>query len=289
MEPVVAALVLVSATIHPVWNSLAKRDAHPEWVFLSLLVITTSLSGGHALIVGEDLSIGRAWPYPAYSAGGLALYGVALVLTLRRGDLSIYYPIVRSSPLFIVVVGFFVLGERYGPALLGGIALVLAGAFFLQYRRGARLLHDPLTLGLAVAAMAGTGIYSISDSRGVQLVEPMFMFFWSGLLAMPFYAGFLVLSHRGRTGGAVASYLGGWKAAPWRHAAVGVLAYASYLLLLTAYQMGGDVAAVTSVRQTSIPISVCLGGLYLKEAGMAPRLAWSLVLAAGIVVIIWSG
>jgi drug/metabolite transporter (DMT)-like permease len=288
MEPVVAVLVLVSATLHPIWNALAKRDQAPERVFFTLLMLTTAFAGGHALLVGEDLSIGRAWPYPLISAAGLALYGIALVLTLRRGDLSVYYPIIRSSPLFIVLVGVLLLGERYAISLLLGIALVLCGAFLLQYRPGARPLHDPPTLGLAVLGMAGSGTYSISDARGVQLVEPMFMFFWSGALALPVFAAFLWLLGQGRAEPAAAGLLNAWATRPWRHLAVGLLAYGSYLLLLTAYKLGGDVAAVTSVRQASIPISVLLGGLLLEESGLPARLAWSLLLAAGIVVIVLS-
>ena len=72
MEPTVAVLVLASATLHPIWNALVKRDESPERVFFSLLVLTTAFSGGHALLVGEDLSIGRAWPFPLISAAGLA-------------------------------------------------------------------------------------------------------------------------------------------------------------------------------------------------------------------------
>jgi drug/metabolite transporter (DMT)-like permease len=288
MEPTVAVLVLASATLHPIWNALVKGDESPERVFFSLLVLTTAFSGGHALLVGEDLSIGRAWPFPLISAAGLALYGIALVLTLRRGELSVYYPIIRASPLFIVLVGVSLLGERYSAGLLFGIALVLGGAFLLQYRPGARLLHDPVTLGLAVLAMAGSGTYSISDARGVQLVEPMYMFFWSGALALPVVAAFLWLIQRRRDQGAPARFAAGWATRPWRHLAVGVLAYGSYLMLLTAYKLGGNVAAVTSVRQASIPISVLLGGLLLAETGIPARFAWSLLLAAGIIVIILS-
>ena len=77
-----------------------------------------------------------------------------------------------------------------------------------------------------------------------------------------------------------------WRQRPGCHLAAGVIAYASYLMILTAYQLGGNVAAVTSVRQASIPISVLLGGLYLREASMGLRLLWSLVLAGGILIII---
>ena len=45
---------------------------------------------------------------------------------------------------------------------------------------------------------------------------------------------------------------------------------------------------LTSVRQTSIPISVLLGGMFLKEIGMGARLAWALVLSAGIAIVVLS-
>ncbi len=122
----VAALVLASAVLHPIWNALAKGDDHPEWVFFSLLILTSLRADIHGLLVGADLaSIVLVWPLALLSACGLWLYGTMLVLTLRRGDLSIYYPIIRSSPLFIVCVGFFVFGERYSATLQAGRILKL--------------------------------------------------------------------------------------------------------------------------------------------------------------------
>jgi len=69
----------------------------------------------------------------------------------------------------------------------------------------------------------------------------------------------------------------------------GVLAYSSYYLILLAYQLGGDVALVTSVRQASIPISVALGGLFLREGAIARRLLAAGLLALGIAVIAVGG
>jgi len=79
--------------------------------------------------------------------------------------------------------------------------------------------------------------------------------------------------------------LTGWVETPFRFAFAGVTAYASYYLILITFQMGANVAAVASVRQISIPISVLMGGLILKEARMTGRLAWSGLLALGIVLI----
>jgi len=51
----------------------------------------------------------------------------------------------------------------------------------------------------------------------------------------------------------------------------------------------GDVAAVTAVRQASIPLSVILGGVFLSEGSIVRRLIASLILALGIVLIVTGG
>lgn len=281
MEPFIVLLVLVSAALHPVWNASVKRDERPEGAMLAIIILTGLIAGGHALLAGYDLmAIGRVWPWLVLSGAGLTLYTTSLATMLKRGDLSAYYPIARSSPLFIVVVGFVVLGESYSAALLTGIALVLAGAFALQYRRGSHFLDDPLTLTFALLAMAGTGIYTIADSRIMQVVEPPVLLVWIQLLVAPAY----VLVFR-MTRGTVTG-LFAWTRRPLRYIGFAGVAYASYFLILWAFSQGGDAAAVASVRQASIPFSVLIGGLWLKERDMGMRLAASLVLGAGIVVIV---
>ena len=243
------------------------------------------LAGGHALVAGMDFAAAAAvWPLILVSWAGQMLYGSALIATLRRGDLSAYYPIIRSSPLFIVMFGVAVLGERYAWPLLAGVAMVLIGAFHLQYRRGVRLLDDPKTLAFAVLAMSGTGIYSLADARIVQVIDPPVSFFWVEVLCLP---GYVLLFHYIRPGQAVWRSLYTWRTEPLRYAGIGAIGYASYVLILTAYAIGGDVAAVTSVRQASIPLSVLIGGYFLREAQIGRRLAASLLLAAGIIVIIF--
>ena len=61
------------------------------------------------------------------------------------------------------------------------------------------------------------------------------------------------------------------------------------MLILFAFQAGGEVAVVSATRQVSIPISVLLGALVLKEQRLLPRLAWSLLLASGVALIIVGG
>ena len=188
MDPTVVVIVLASATLHPLWNAAVKDDDRPEGAFIGLVVMLLILAGAHSVIAGFDLTtIVHVWPLLALSCFGQLLYGTSLVMTFRRGDLSAYYPIIRSSPLFIVVVGVLFLDQAYTFPIIVGIVMVPIGAFALQYRRGFRLFDDPITLFFAVVALCGTGFYSIADSRAVQVVEPPVMLFWVEVFALPSY------------------------------------------------------------------------------------------------------
>lgn len=287
MAPAVALLVLASAALHPVWNLLLKRSGDPQLGYLAITA-TLGLAGlAHALAVGADLGAAFAvWPLILLSWGGQVLYGTCLTATLRRGDLSAYYPIVRASPVFVVVVSVLLLGQAYGAVTLAGIALAVAGGFLLLWRPGTRYLHDPGTLALALLAMSGTGIYSIADARLMETIAPPVLLFWVEALLLPVYAAL----HRLRRdavapAGATPPVL--VRAA--RLVLPGVIAYVSYVMILMAYQLGGEVAAVTAVRQASIPLSVLLGGVFLSEGALPRRLLASLVLALGIVLIVTTG
>lgn len=286
MELIVAAMVLLSAAIHPVWNLFLKQEPDTQLGYLGLTVILAVFGLTHALLSGADLwAIGAVIPLFLLSVCGQILYGTCLTATLDRGDLSAYYPIIRASPVFIVIVGVALLGYTYTWYVLLGILMAVAGGFLLLYRRGTHFLEDPRTLTLALLAMSGTGIYSIADSQLMQTLAPEVMLFWVETLLTPVYLA-LFLKRRTHT-----RYEDG------RHIAMrlsmlvvpGALAYASYYLILMAYQMGAEVAAVTSVRQASIPVSVMLGGFFLREGAVLRRLFAALLLTAGIVVIILLG
>jgi drug/metabolite transporter (DMT)-like permease len=287
MEPSVAALVLLSAVLHPLWNALIKRGAAPEASFMGLMVMIAVLSLATVVAIGADLMAAwKVWHLVLISTFGLVLYGSALVMTLQRGDLSAYYPIIRSSPVFIVVVSAVFFGQSYAVPVLLGIAMVMVGAFFVQYRPGARLLDDPGTLMISLLAMSSTGIYTISDAFAMRVVEPPVFLFWVMILFVPAYVTVMRA-----IGGPSLGWRGlfAWVRTPWRSVGTGLIAYASYSLILIAFAWGGEVAAVSSLRQASIPISVLIGGLWLKEVGLALRLAASLLLALGIVIIMLAG
>lgn len=284
MTLLVAAMVIASACIHPFWNLLIKGDqdrAASWWLFTIMLSV---IGGVVCLLRGADvMSISAVLPLLAMSIFGQYIYGLTLIRIYRHGDLSAYYPIVRASPVGVVILGFLFQGNSYGVLVLAGIALSVAGGFWLQKQPGRRLLDDPLTLLLAVTCMMSTAVYSIVDSQAVRIVAPEVLFFWvETSMVLGYLPAFWLLGEKGL----VVRAAGLMRARPFRHLAAGGLAYASYMLILVAYSYGGDVAAVTTVRQLSIPVSVLLGGMVLKEVLLGRRFAASLLLVCGIVLVI---
>lgn len=275
-------LVLASATLHPIWNLLVKKNADPQLGFLLLMAVAATCSLIHGLIAGVDFStVFTVLPVVALSVCGQLIYGTCLTATLTRGDLSTYYPIIRASPVFVVAASILLFGKSYSLLTLFGISLVVAGSFLLLYRRGSHYLDDPVTLLYALLALCGTGIYSLADAHVMQHIAPQVLAFTVDSAVLPF---FLILWLRKRSITRLQSDAT-FSFSPIYVLLPGVLCYLSYYLILVAYQLGGDVAVVTSLRQASIPISVALGGMFLREGAMTRRFVAASLLALGIIVI----
>lgn len=279
-------LVLASAALHPIWNLLVKKNRDPQLGFIVMIAVMAVGALVHGLLAGADFTAVRTvLPFVALSVLGQVLYGICLTATLSRGDLSKYYPIIRASPVVVVLASVLLLGASYSPVVLAGIGMAVAGSFLLLYRRGTNFLDDPVTLTFALLALVGTGIYSLADARLMETISPQVLVFVVDGLVLPFYVLWWL---RRRPAGS--SILVGIRAVSI-HQIIwpGVICYASYYFILVAYQLGGDVAAVTSLRQASIPISVALGGLFLREGAMVRRFFAASLLASGIVVIVLYG
>ncbi len=288
MELDVALLVFASALIHPLREFFIKGNRYPEGLTFSVIAMFGLISGVQLFITGDDpWAAAVVWPAVLISGVAVVLFYYCTISTLRDGDLSIYYPIIRSSPLFVVAAGFLLLGQRYSLQLLIGVVIVVVAAFLLQHRPGVRLLDQPKALAMALLGMSAHGALTLADAQALRVVTPTQFFFFLYLFVIP-VAGtmFAMTRPRGRTVGE--HLFAGWCATPGRYLLAGCTSYLSYYLILTAFHLGGNVAAVSALRQISIPVSVFLGGMLLREARMGGRLAWSVVLALGVATIVVS-
>lgn len=65
---------------------------------------------------------------------GLVLYGIntgLLILALRDGELSLLYPVISLTYVWVTIMSVTVLGETLTPTKIAGIALICLGVAFL--------------------------------------------------------------------------------------------------------------------------------------------------------------
>ena len=102
---------------------------------------------------------------------------------LERGSRSVYYPIIRSSPLAIVFVNWLAFDQSYELKVLLGIGLVLIGVIMLQ--KSARgVTGDKKSLCLALLAMLGSAAYTVADANAMSVISPSVFCFTSILLSL---------------------------------------------------------------------------------------------------------
>jgi drug/metabolite transporter (DMT)-like permease len=62
--------------------------------------------------------------------GGLALYGIGaamMVIALRHGELSVLYPLISLSYVWVAILSVVVFGEAMNPFKVAGIFVIMAG------------------------------------------------------------------------------------------------------------------------------------------------------------------
>ncbi len=298
MEASWVVLVMVSAGIHPVRDLLLKGGTSPNARYLLYALCWIPMTLVHGLVFEQNLGLPPAlWLSVCLSALGLVLYYFGTFQALRVSDLSIYYPIIRCSPVAILLFSFVALGVQYSLLVVLSILMIFVGTIMLQKPKGG-IFGNRLALLAAVLALVGSAIYTIVDARAMLAVQPGAYLFYIYLLVSAGLLALLAIDTRvtGKAGAAGAgtpddgatprTVVGQIRASlSWRVPVAAATSYAAYLLVLQAFAMGGEAAAVSAVRQASIPVSVLMGVFILRESGLSRRFLWSIVIAAGIAAI----
>ncbi len=282
MTAVALALVVFSAFIHASWNFVLKKSGGGTG-----LVTCASLT---SLLIYAPIVLGATW-YVGYDfkpmhlalmfASGMihTFYFLLLDRAYRSGgDLSIVYPLARSTgPLITIVVAVMLLGERPGPTaiagaiLIGASALLLTGNPFAWHKSEAR--H---AVGFALLTGCVIASYTIFDKASVAawLIPPL-LYDWGCNF---FRVCVLVPFTNRRAPGSMA--------AAWRERRGAVIAIAlgsplSYILVLTA-MVFTPVSLVAPAREVSILFAALMGAHFLREGDLARRVVAAIGMVLGI-------
>ena len=278
------SLVIVSAAIHP-YRELSFKNAHnPLACYLGVSVIWLIVATFQNVIMSNEIQIPvESFPLVIISTAGLILYYYGTLSAMKLGQVSIYYPIVRSSPIAIVIFSWLFLDVKYTNWTIVGIIIIFIGAIMLQKSR-LSFLSNNKALCLAIMAMIGSACYSISDAIAVQKIAPSVLLFYCYIL-VSLILFFLVVFNNGSTKNTLIYLLHQWKPNQLKILSAGLISYSSYYLILVAFGLGADAAAVSAVRQASIPISVLLAAYFLNENETFRRLGWASLIALGIIIL----
>jgi drug/metabolite transporter (DMT)-like permease len=282
-------LVLLSALLHAGWNAAAKKHDKPT-AFLSLIVGFTLLGTLLCAPLFPVIDVGGELGWLLLAS--CCLHGLSFVVLSRAyeaGDLSVVYPISRSTPAVVPLLAVPLLGEHVSTVGAVGIALTLVGMWLVQTGGALRTaaLREPAALWAYLMLLLTAG-FSLVDKRAMMLLSELP---WSGPLprALAYYlvqtSGaaliFLpfVLSRLGR-----APLMGFVRGSVGIGLLAAVATLASYVLVLEALRTA-QVSYVVAVRQCSVLFAVALAVLALSERPSRLRWAGTLGTVAGVVLI----
>jgi len=293
MGPLELGMVLVSALLHAAWSAGIKGSGSP--LAFNVLQQGAGLLG---LLVVLPFFVpaevpGAVWGLVVATGAVHAFYLFFMSRAFERADLSLVYPLIRSTPALLPLIAVPLLGETLRPAGVLGIAIVVAGIWILHARpgRGLRALLAP-GLGFAWLTLFTTVAYSLLDKRVMELLSAgpwtgpaprsvVFFFLLGGA-----HATFFVPMALRRVGpGEVAR---SWRAGAWRPALAMLASFGSYGLILEAYRTA-PASYVVAVRQTSVLFAVGIAALFLTERPDRRRAVAATATVLGVALIALAG
>jgi len=292
-------LLVAAALIHASWNLLSKRQSPSPAFFLAANTFGCLLL---APLVIVNATVYAEYPPQVWMLIGatglcMAVYYAALAGAYRNGDMSVAYPLARSSPIIVVTIVTVFLGKggQLSAQCVLGAVLVVAGCFLLPMRHFSdfRLKNYlNLTCAFALAAACGTAGYSIIDDEalrrlrnisaiplGVSMITILYAFV-EGISANLWLGVMIAVSPASRR--ELAQVL---RESKLTCVLTGIGIYAAYILVLISMGFVKNISYVVAFRQLSIPLGALMGILVLREPRFPPKIAGVAVLCAGLVLV----
>jgi len=285
MEFLPLALVLASAVSHGLWNYLAKEGKDKE-SFMLLLNLTSLplLLPVFLLILPEIYLPLEILPYLLVSGLAETVFFLGLGKAYESGDLSIVYPVARSSPVFVTIAAAVFLGETISMTGLLGILVIFIGVYILHLKGMTREdLVAPVRYLMsgssryAVTAALGTTVYSITDKLGVTTVDPLLYSFWLGFSVTGMMT---VVTIRRKGFKAIRDEF----SSPLKVSFAGLLMRSGYMLVLYAMSIA-PVSYILALRQISVVLGTLMGVAFLGESYGRVRIMGSVVIFVGVFIL----
>lgn len=288
MSTVAIVLVILSAAMHAGRNYLTKKATDKQafvwWYEVVGLVLFTPLF--LVYFPAASLASIPVWSFILVSGLLHFLYWVLLTKALETGDLSLVYPIMRSSPALVLLFSIFVLNEAVSPQGVAGILLVALGSYTINMQRLSvtelvrplRALFHDRAIQFAFLTLVSVASYSLVDKVAVSHIHPVIFAYVYPWFSMLLFSGYL---SRHKTKGEIKNE---WQKNRATILVCGFLSIFGYFLILMAFTID-RVSYIVGLRQLSIVFAVLLGGYALEEKHLGMRFTSASIIFVGTFLI----
>jgi uncharacterized membrane protein len=289
MHPSAILLVLVSAAMHAFRNFFNKKamdkQAFVWWYEVLGIIFFTPLFLFTLLHESTNTHISISFIF--LSGFVHFIYWYFLTKALEKGDLSLIYPIMRSSPALVLIFSIIILGENVSALGVAGILLVAIGVYiinmeslvFSELFRPFRAMIRDRAIQFAFLTLFSVAGYTLVDKLAVSQMHPVVFAYIYPWISLSLFSSYIfkvkpndVLKKE-------------WRTHKGSILICGVLSIFGYFLILVAFTME-RMSYVAGLRQLSIVFAVLLGGQILKEKNKRIRIAASIIIFIGAYLII---
>ncbi|NRA39422.1 MAG: multidrug DMT transporter permease [Planctomycetes bacterium] len=290
-------LVCISASFHALWNLISKSNA--SIAFFAAVVCFGFLISLPLLIYFSDfyyLLSAEMWLYVALTGLTHIMCFFALAAAYKHGDISIVYPIARSSPLIMVSISALCLGhgDQISTLCIIGVVIIVSGSFLLPMKSFSDFkianYYNKMCMFALLAALS-TALYSMVDDRALRLLSQLetglqpwqITLMFMGLMGLAnLVVCFSALMMMPQTR---AQFLELIKNDKKKAALVALTIKVTYGLVMLAYLYAREVSYVVAFRQLSIPIGALLGVYVLKEMSSVPKFVGIAGILVGLLLV----
>ena len=275
MDNTVFLLVLFSAILHAMWNSMASKYKNKN-VSIAAIVYGHVPACILAVMILPMPSV-ESFPYIILSALIHQGYQNFLLTAYQTGKFTTVYPVARGfGPLVATVISIIFFGVYLKIFTLLSILLISAGVIFIglfsrSVLKNYKILYTSLATGLFI------GIYSVVDGYGARLSMSAISYMsWVFIFSALFFPIILKLRKQKNilrktlTEGKFIFWVGGF------------CSYRAYVITVWAFTKA-PIPMVSALRESSVIFAIFIGYFYLKEKISLYKLISILLIFAGVI------
>ena len=274
MDNTVFILVLFSAVLHAIWNSMASKYKNKN-------VSIPAIVYGHvpACIVAViilPMPSAESFPYIILSALIHQGYQNFLLTAYQAGKFTTVYPVARGfGPLVATLISIIFLGVYLKTFTIFSIFLISTGVIFIglfskSVLKNYKILYTSLATGIFI------GMYSVVDGYGARLsLSAISYMSWVFIFSALFFP--IVLKFR-KQKNILKKTLNEGKVIFW---VGGFFSYVAYVITVWAFTKA-PIPMVSALRESSIIFAIFIGYFYLKEKISLYKIISILLIFAGV-------